>query len=77
MKVIIPVAGEGSKLRPHTHTQPKALVPVAGKPIIAHIVDFMLEGGIDKFVFVIGYMGHLIKEYLLEKYKHFPISIQF
>ena len=30
MKVIIPVAGLGSKLRPHTHTQPKALVPVAG-----------------------------------------------
>ena len=35
MKIIIPVAGIGSKLRPHTHTQPKALVPVAGKPILS------------------------------------------
>jgi glucose-1-phosphate thymidylyltransferase len=77
MKVIIPVAGEGSKLLPHTHTQPKALVPVAGKPIIAHIIDFMLEGGVTKFVFVIGYMGHLIKEYILERYKDHSISIQF
>lgn len=39
MKALIPVAGIGSRLRPHTHTQPKSLIPVAGKPILAHIVD--------------------------------------
>ncbi len=77
MKAIIPVAGEGSKLRPHTHTQPKALVPVAGKPIIAHIVDFLIEGGIRKYVFIIGYMGHRIEEYLLKRYRNVEISMQF
>jgi len=77
MKAIIPVAGEGSKLRPHTHTQPKALVPVAGKPIIAHIVDFLVEGGIRKFVFIIGYMGHRIEDYLMNRYRNVEISMQF
>ena len=36
---IIPVAGVGTRLRPHTHTQPKVLLHVAGKPILAHILD--------------------------------------
>ena len=39
MKAIIPVAGIGSRLRPHTHTQPKSLVPVAGNTILGHIID--------------------------------------
>ena len=43
MKAIIPVAGIGTRLRPHTHTQPKALIPIAGKPILAHIVDNLIE----------------------------------
>ena len=55
MKAIIPVAGIGSRLRPHTHTQPKALVPVAGKPILGHIIDSLKEVGINEFIFVIGY----------------------
>ena len=51
MKAIIPVAGIGSRLRPHTHTQPKALVPVAGKPILAHIVDSLIKEGVEDFIF--------------------------
>ncbi|MBC8233772.1 2-C-methyl-D-erythritol 4-phosphate cytidylyltransferase, partial [bacterium] len=39
MKVIIPAAGVGMRLRPHTHTMPKALVQVAGKPILGYILD--------------------------------------
>ena len=39
VKAIIPVAGVGSRLRPHTHTTPKSLIHVAGKPILAHILD--------------------------------------
>ena len=37
MKAIIPVAGAGAKLRPHTYTQPKALIPIAGKTILSFI----------------------------------------
>ena len=54
MKAVIPVAGAGTRLRPHTYTQPKPLIPVAGKPIIASIVDELVEAGITEFVFIIG-----------------------
>ncbi|MEI6507348.1 MAG: sugar phosphate nucleotidyltransferase [Bacteroidota bacterium] len=69
MKAIIPVAGIGTRLRPHTHTQPKALIPIAGKPILAHIVDSLIHAGIKEFVFVIGYMGDKIENYIS---KHYP-----
>ena len=65
MKAIIPVAGAGTKLRPITYTQPKPLIPVAGKPIIAFIIDELIQAGIEDFVFVIGYLGEKIKSYLL------------
>lgn len=68
MKIIIPVAGIGSKLRPHTHTQPKALVPVAGKPILSHIVDNLVSSGFNDFIFVIGYLGDKIEDYIKSKY---------
>jgi glucose-1-phosphate thymidylyltransferase len=54
MKVVIPVAGAGTRLRPHTYTQPKPLMPVAGKPIIRLIVDKLVEAGLTEFVFEIG-----------------------
>ncbi len=70
MKAVIPVAGIGSRLRPHTHTQPKALIPVAGKPILAHIVDSLKEAGFTDFVFIIGYLGEKIQDYVNEHYKN-------
>lgn len=70
MKAIIPVAGIGSRLRPHTHTQPKALVPVAGKPILGHIIDSIIEVGVTEFIFVIGYLGDKIQSYVTETYPH-------
>ena len=69
MKVIIPVAGAGTRLRPHTYTQPKPLMPVAGKAILAHIIDELLEAGMQEFVFVIGHLGEKIKNYIDDKYK--------
>jgi len=68
MKAIIPVAGAGAKLRPHTYTQPKALIPIAGKTILSFIVDQLHEAGIDEFVFIVGYLGEKIKEYVTNTY---------
>ena len=70
MKAIIPVAGAGTKLRPITYTQPKPLIPVAGKPIIAFILDELIRAGVHEFVFVIGYLGEKIKTYLDANYQH-------
>ncbi|MCF8428452.1 MAG: NTP transferase domain-containing protein [Bacteroidia bacterium] len=75
MKAIIPVAGIGTRLRPHTHTQPKALIPIAGKPILAHITESLIDAGILDFVFVIGYLGDKIEHYILTHYPN--INAQF
>ena len=64
MKAIIPVAGAGTKLRPHTYTQPKALIPIAGKTILSFIVDQLHEAGINEFIFIVGYLGAKIEEYV-------------
>ncbi len=70
MKAIIPVAGAGTKLRPHTYTQPKALIPLAGKTILSIIVDQLHEAGINDFIFIIGYLGEKIQDYVQKKYPH-------
>src|SRR5438132_1414450 len=61
MKAIIPAAGFGTRLRPHTYTQPKALLQVAGKPILAHIIDELVAVGVDEIVLVVGYLGEPIE----------------
>lgn len=74
MRAIVPVAGVGSRLRPHTYTVPKVLINVAGKPIIGHIMDRLIEHGVDEATIVIGYLGEKIREYIL---KHYPIKVDF
>lgn len=68
MKAIIPVAGAGTKLRPHSYTQPKALIPLAGKTVLSIIVDQMRDAGIQEFVFIVGYLGDKIRDYVKAKY---------
>ena len=68
MKAIIPLAGAGKQLRPHTYTQPKALIPIAGKTILSYIVDQLYDGGIKEYIFIIGYLGDKIKEYVQTSY---------
>lgn len=68
MKAIIPVAGAGTKLRPLTYTQPKALIPIAGKTILGVIIDQLRDAGVEEFVFVIGYLGEKIQDYITNYY---------
>ncbi len=68
MKAIIPVAGVGSRLRPHTLAMPKVLLNVGGKPILSHIIDKSLESGIDEFAFIVGYRGNQIKDFIKDNY---------
>lgn len=68
MKAIIPVAGAGTKLRPHTYTQPKALIPLAGKTILSIIMDQLEKAGIMEFIFIVGYLGDKIQDYVQQKY---------
>ncbi len=68
MKVVIPMAGTGKHLRPHTYSQPKPLIPIAGKPLIRHIVDNLVQAGFTEYVFVLGYLGEKARQYLLTTY---------
>ena len=71
MKVIIPLAGFGTRLRPHTYTKPKPLVRVAGKPVLGHILDKLAGLPIDEIIFIVGYLGDQIRDYVSANY-HFP-----
>ena len=65
---VIPVAGVGTRLRPHTHTIPKALIHVAGKPMVAHILDELRDAGVRDFVLVVGYMGDRVRSKISRLY---------
>ena len=68
MKVIIPVAGVGTRLRPHTHSTPKVLLPVAGRPILDHVLEPIARLQPEEVAFVVGYLGAEIESYVREHY---------
>jgi glucose-1-phosphate thymidylyltransferase len=65
MKVIIPLAGFGKRMRPHTWSKPKPLVNVAGKPVLGHILDKLadLDVAVDELIFIVGWLGEQIQAY--------------
>lgn len=71
MKIVIPMAGYGTRLRPHTWSKPKPLVIVAGKPLLGHVLD-MFSGlpSIEEVVFVVGYLGEQVETYVARAYPH-------
>lgn len=68
MKAIIPVAGAGTKLRPNSYTQPTALIPLAGKTVLGTIIDQLRDADINEIIFIVGYLGEKIQDYVRAKY---------
>lgn len=73
MKVVIPLAGYGTRLRPHTYTKPKPLINVAGKPVLGHLLDKLSELDISEYIFVVGYLGEQIQQYISKKHPELPV----
>ncbi|OGO16387.1 MAG: nucleotidyltransferase [Chloroflexi bacterium RBG_16_48_8] len=72
MRIVIPTAGYGTRLRPHTWSKPKPLVTVAGKPVLGHVLDMFTQlPVIDELVFIVGYLGEQIKSYVEEAYPQY------
>lgn len=61
--MVIMAGGQGSRLRPHTDSCPKPLLPVAGKPMLEHIIERAKADGFQRFVLAIHYLGHMIEDY--------------
>lgn len=68
LRVIIPVAGVGTRLRPHTHTAPKVMLQVAGKPMLGHILDELAQYDVEEITLVVGHLGDAIRNYVTKVY---------
>ncbi|ERG99899.1 MAG: UDP-N-acetylglucosamine diphosphorylase/glucosamine-1-phosphate N-acetyltransferase [Haloquadratum sp. J07HQX50] len=73
MDGVILAAGQGTRMRPLTNPRPKPLLPVAGKPLCAHVLDACAEV-VDRYVLVTSYRGNLIRETFDDAYRGTPIT---
>jgi glucose-1-phosphate thymidylyltransferase len=73
VKVIIPLAGKGTRLRPHTYTTPKPLLRVGGKPVMSYILDDLRELGVNEIIFITGYLKETIEAYIRREYPEFKV----
>src|SRR5215218_5653023 len=64
MKVIIPLAGKGTRLRPHTHVTPKPMLRVAGKPVMSYVLDELRDlGGIEQIIYITGHLKEKVEDF--------------
>ena len=64
MKVIIPLAGKGTRLRPHTHTVPKPMLKVAGKPVMDYVMDDVAKlKGVEQVVYITGHLKETVERH--------------
>ena len=69
MKVIIPLAGKGTRLRPHTHLTPKPMLKIAGKPVIDYVMDDLAKlGGVEEVIYITGHLKEKVEAYTRAKY---------
>lgn len=64
MKAIVLAAGHGKRLRPFTHTRPKHIIPIAGRPLLEHLLISLRENEVREVVLVVGYLGEQIQNFL-------------
>ncbi|NCP78623.1 MAG: NTP transferase domain-containing protein, partial [Desulfuromonadales bacterium] len=72
MKVILPVAGKGTRLRPHTHTKAKSLVHVGGKTVLEHIISRLESLEISEYIFITDENGQQIEDFMARRFPQLP-----
>jgi glucose-1-phosphate thymidylyltransferase len=68
VQVVIPLAGKGTRLRPHTHLVPKPLIKVAGRPVMDWVMDTLLGLDISELIFITGHLKEQVEEYATDRY---------
>ena len=77
MKAIIPLAGKGTRLRPHTHVTPKPMLKIAGKPVIDYVMDDLKQlGGVEEIIYITGHLKERVEEYTRRKYPWKSVFIE-
>ncbi|HUX34734.1 MAG TPA: sugar phosphate nucleotidyltransferase [Gemmatimonadaceae bacterium] len=77
MKVIIPLAGKGTRLRPHTHVTPKPMLKIAGKPVIDYVMDDLQRlGGVEQVVYITGHLKDKVEAYARGKYPFDSVFVE-
>jgi len=77
MKVIIPLAGKGTRLRPHTHITPKPMLKIAGKPVIDYVMeDLERLGNVEQVIYITGHLKEKVEEYARAKYPFDAVFIE-
>ncbi|MHB1313096.1 MAG: sugar phosphate nucleotidyltransferase [Gemmatimonadaceae bacterium] len=75
MKVIIPLAGKGTRLRPHTHTVPKPMLKVAGKPVMDYVLDDVRKlGDVSEVIYITGHLKEAVEAHARSAYSDMPAS---
>jgi glucose-1-phosphate thymidylyltransferase len=73
MKVIIPLAGKGTRLRPHTHLVPKPMLKIAGKPVMAYILEDLRKlGNVEQIVYITGHLKEKVEQYATTEFADLP-----
>jgi len=77
MKVIIPLAGKGTRLRPHTHVTPKPMIKIAGKPVIDYVMDDLQRlGDVQQVIYITGHLKEKVEAYARAAYPFDSVFIE-
>jgi len=74
MQVVVLAAGQGTRMAPLTDNTPKPMLPVAGRPLAAHVADAAVDAGADELVLVVGYEGEDVRTYFGDSYRGVPVT---
>ena len=74
MQAIIPLAGKGTRVRPHTHSRPKPLLRVANRPVLSYVIEQLQAEGVDELVLITGHLSRQIENFITEKYPNLSVS---
>jgi len=74
MQAVILAAGQGTRMGPLTESTPKPMLPVAGRPLVAHVADAAVDAGASELVIVVGYEAEAVRSFFGETYRGVPVT---